>query len=74
VVCGIVQFIVPELVDVMLPIVTGFPKPPPASDNCAVNELPELNCPVAVYETVNADPAQIEDGENVVYVTAGPAR
>jgi hypothetical protein len=48
VVNGVEALIVPALVDVSVPIVTGLVKLPAASDSCAVNIFPAVNVPLMV--------------------------
>ena len=54
-----VQEMDPEAVDEYVPIEAGAEKLPLAFDNCVVKTFPELNVPVAVYETVNVPLGQI---------------
>ena len=49
---GIVAVMLPDVVLVKLPIAVGDAKEPDASDNCAVNTLPDVQVPVIVYGTV----------------------
>ena len=61
---GIVQEIVPEVVEVKVPILIGEAKLPVAFDNCAVNIFPEVKVPAIVNGTEITDPAQ--NGEPVM--------
>ena len=46
-----VALIMPELMPVKVPIVTGLSKPPVALDNCALNTFPAVYVPNAENET-----------------------
>ena len=59
---GIVALIVPELVLVSVPMLTGLEKLPLELESCAVKMLPALKVPDMVKGTDISEPAQYELG------------
>ncbi len=55
---GICALMLPEVVELSVPIFTGLAKLPVEEDNCAVKVFPALKIPVTVYGTEIFSPEQ----------------